>query len=374
MALRNPERKWACLFVAGLMIALSVRLHAQTILGTWQGTVPIEQAQRVVLNIAKAEDGSLRGTLTFIDRGATGAPILTVNYTAPELSLEIANISYRGKLNADGKSIVGTWTRGGQPFPLTLVLTTPETLWTYAGPAPLLPMASTTDPAFEVATIKPSKPESGGVMFTLRTRKFQAANVSAKELLKIAYNVRGRQVDGGPAWIEDTKFDVMAEPNSPGLPSEEQVRTMVRKLLEERFGLKAHLSQREFPVYALTVEKSPPKMTKSDPTAHGSMSIYTKQEVDGELPMQFAYTTMEDFAGLMMNFIQSHQIVDETGLKGQYDFMMTLPTSALGKQGPEDDPDPAFVRAIQPLGLKFVVKKEPLKVVVVDHLDGPSAN
>jgi uncharacterized protein (TIGR03435 family) len=67
-------------------------------------------------------------------------------------------------------------------------------------------------------------------------------------------------------------------------------------------------------------------------------------------------------------------IVDETGLQGQYDFKMTLPMSALNKQGPDYDPDPAFVQAIQPPGLKFVLKKQPLKRIVVDHMDGPSPN
>jgi uncharacterized protein (TIGR03435 family) len=83
---------------------------------------------------------------------------------------------------------------------------------------------------------------------------------------------------------------------------------------------------------------------------------------------------MVEFAALMMNTIQSHQIVDETGLKGQYDFALKMPMTALRAQGPDDVPDPAYEHAIQPLGLKFVLKKEPLKVIVVDHLDKPSAN
>ena len=336
------------------------------------------QAQRIVLKIAKTEDGSLRGTLTLVDRSAAGNPVLTLSYTAPDFSFELGGISYRGKMSEDGKSIAGTWTLGTptctQTFPATLALTTPDTVWTFSGPAPLPPMAATADPAFEVATIKPSNPEGGPVLFNLRVRKFQASNVSAAEMIKIAYNIRGRQVDGGPAWIQDKKFDVVAEPDTPGLPSEEQVRTMVRKLLEERFGLKTHLSEREFTVYAMTVDKSPAKLTKSDPTTKGSMSIYGKPTEDGEISMQFVYTTMMDFAALMMNYIQSHHIVDETGLQGQYDFKMTLPMTALNKQGPEYDPNPAFVHAIQPLGLKFVLKKESLKMIVVDHLDAPSPN
>ena len=367
--------KRASVFTAGVMMALASALDAQAILGTWQGTAPLGGPQRIVVKITKTEEDSLRGTLTLVDRNATANPIPSVKYTAPDLTLELGNISYHGKLNADGKSIEGTWALGTQTSPVTLDLTTPETVWTYAGPAPLPPMAATADPAFEVATIKPSPPAGGGVMFTLRARKFQAKNCSAKELIKIAYNVRGRQVIGGPGWIEDTKFDVEAEPDIPGVPSEEQTRTMVRKLVEERFGLKAHMEQREFQVYAMVVDKNSAKLVKSDATANDSMNVYSKQGADGDIALQFVNTSMVDFAGLMMNFIQTHQIVDETGLTGMYDFTISFPASALRPpQGPEDVPDPAFVQAIQPLGLKFVLKKQPLKVVLVDHLDSPSAN
>jgi uncharacterized protein (TIGR03435 family) len=354
------------------MIAFSTVLDAQTILGTWQGTAPLGSPQRIVVKITKTADGTLRGTITLIDRSAIANPVPTVNYTAPDLSLELGGISYRGKLSADGKSIDGTWTVGTQISPVTLVLTTPDTVWAYAGPAPI-PMAATADPSFEVATIKPSPPGGGGVMFNLRVRKFQARNVSAKELIKIAYNVRGRQVIGGPTWIEDTKFDVEAEPDTSGVPSEEQTRTMVRKLVEERFGLKKHLEQREFQVFAMTVEKSSAKLMKSD-SANDFMNIYSKQGADGDIALQFVNTTMVEFAGLMMNFIQSHQIVDETGLTGRYDFAVIVPANALRAAGPEDDPDSAYTHAIQPLGLKFVLKKEPLKVIMVDHLDSPSPN
>ena len=161
----------------------------------------------------------------------------------------------------------------------------------------------------------------------------------------------------------------------PGQPSPEQIRNMVRKLLEERFGLKAHMSEREFSVFALTVEKSPPKLMKSDPEGGNFMRVYGKQGADGQLTMQFANTTMVDFVGLMMNFVQSHMIVDETGLKGRYDFGMTMPASAVHQgTGLEDDPDTVYAHAVQQLGMQFVLKKKPMPVVVVDHLDRPSAN
>ena len=55
-----------------LMISLSAVAvaYAQSIAGTWQGTLPVGQSPRIVLRIADAGNGALRGSITFIDRSA----------------------------------------------------------------------------------------------------------------------------------------------------------------------------------------------------------------------------------------------------------------------------------------------------------------
>ena len=130
--------------VAVLAITLPGPLLAQTIMGTWQGTLPVGEAPRIVFRFTKANDGSVHGTLGFIDRDATSAPLFSVTFSAPTLSLAISNVSFRGTMSADGKSIKGTWTQGNQTYPLTLALATPDTIWTYT---PALPqMSATADP------------------------------------------------------------------------------------------------------------------------------------------------------------------------------------------------------------------------------------
>lgn len=343
-----------------------------TIFGTWQAMPSDNGLGRVVVRIAKNDDGTLHGMLIFIDRGSSGPPLHPITFNPLELSFSIANIDYRGRLSADTNSIEGTWTQGGESHPVSFARATPATLWTYSGPAPLPAMAADANPGFEVATIKPSR---GGNGYGMRGHEFHGTNLSAVGLIKIAYNLRDRQVIGGPDWMTEDKFDITGEPDAPGKPSDDQMRTMVRKLLEDRFGLKAHTEQRDFAVYALTVDKPPAKVTPSDPTPDAHTSIYTKTTPDGDTSAQFAWFTMADLANLLMNFIQSRQIVDETGLKGQFDFTLTLPNSALHPgTGPVDAPDDAFARAIAPLGLKFVPKHESLEVIVVDHIDKPSAN
>lgn len=380
---REYSRRRVGLLAAVVLWVTAAALQAQEIAGSWQGTLPSTPSapsQRVVLKIAKKDDGSLRGTLVFIDRGADGPPFISVKFAAPDFSFEIGGLSYRGKASADGKSIAGTLLLPTGPtttesHEFTLVRATPETAWTFSGPT-LKPMAANADPSFEVATIKPSEKPSG-VQFILGRREFKAANCSATELIKIAYFVRGKQVEGGPKWISDRKWDVVAETDSdtPGEPSEAQTRAMVRKLLEERFGLKVRLSQRDFSVYAMVVEKPSLKLSKSDVQDKPMMLVGAPPGEDGQQKLQFANATMKEFAALMMNFIQTHLIVDETGLEGKYDFGITIQRTAFTPSpGVDDLPDPAFVQAIQPLGLKFVLKKEPLEMVVVDQLTMPSAN
>ncbi len=375
----TPERlvlKAAFLYAAGFAFSMCTVLQGQTITGTWQGTLSAKQSQRIVLKFAKPDNnGSLRGSLTFIDRGPSGPPLLSVTFAPPDLSVTVADISYRGKLGPDGKSITGVWTQGNQSSPLTLVLATPETLWTYSGPAPLPPMAATADPAFDVATIKPSqgnKERSCG----FKGVRFAAENASVTDLIKFAYKVRDRQLDGGPAWMNEDKFDIAAETDTPGQPSRDQQRSMVRKLLADRFGLKVQVVQRDFPVYALTVVESPAKVTADEVTGYDHGYVNVTDRKDGQTAVQFTHYTMPEFADALMNFIQDRQIVDETGLTGRFNFALMIPTdTAYGRQGPDDmDRATAYYGAVQPLGFRLVRKRSPLEVIVIDHLDKPSAN
>jgi uncharacterized protein (TIGR03435 family) len=366
----------AFLYVAGFAFSMCTLLYGQTITGTWQGTLSAKETQRVVLKFATADNnGSLRGSLTFIDRGPAGPPLLSVTFVPPDLSVTVADISYRGKLSTDGKSITGVWTQGSQSYPLALILATTETLWTYSGPAPIPPMAATADPAFEVATIKPSQGNEKERSYGFKGVRFGAENASVTDLIKFAYKVRDRQIDGGPAWMNEDKFDIAAGADTPGQPSRDQQRSMVRKLLADRFGLKVHLVQRDFPVYALTVE-SPPKVTADEASGYDHGYVNVTDRKDGETAVQFTHYTMPEFADALMNFIQDRQIVDETGLTGRFNLALMIPTdTAYGRQGPDGmDRATAYFGAVQPLGFKLIRKRSTLEVIVVDHLDKPSAN
>jgi uncharacterized protein (TIGR03435 family) len=59
-----------------------------------------------------------------------------------------------------------------------------------------------------------------------------------KDLIKVAFAVHARQIEGGPDWMDTGRFDIVARPE--GSPNTEQGRMMIRKLVGERFNLTHH--------------------------------------------------------------------------------------------------------------------------------------
>lgn len=358
-----------------LILALSVPIAAQTVLGTWQGTLPIQQDPRIILKISQASDSSLVGSLTFIDHDNVAAPMLSITFASPELRLAVGDVTYLGKISTDGKSLTGLWTRGTQRYPLTFIRTTPETAWTYSGSSRLAPMSAAADPSFEVATIKPSKSDAGYGTTEIRYRDFEAKNSSVLDLVRFAYHLSPRQVQCGPTWVSELRFDVVGQPDAGGLPSADQHRLMVRKLLAERFHLIVHDIHPVFSVYALTAVNPHVKVPPIAPDDRGEPRIIVTEKKDGTKALQFLYTMIPDLDDTLMYFIKDRQIVDETGLTGQFNITLTIPSDSLKGTSPDEiDGSTAIFKAVQALGLKLEPKKEPLRVLVIDHVERPTPN
>ena len=61
--------------------------------------------------------------------------------------------------------------------------------------------ATTSDPQFEVASIKPSAPGSRGpTIYNPTPERFAITSITIKALIAYAYDVRDFQISGGPAW------------------------------------------------------------------------------------------------------------------------------------------------------------------------------
>ena len=370
----------ACLIV---LVAMGTQgLFAQDATGTWQGSIQPGPTIRLVIKISSGEGGRLNGVLYSIDQGPQ--PIATtvlLQGDAVKLTMPGIGGGYDGRLSADGKTISGTFTQGGRGLPLNLVRTTPETAWAIPQPpASTAPMAANANPAFEVATIKPSDPNRPGKLFTVRGRQVLTVNTTVSDMLAVAYGIHPRQIVGGPDWLATQKYDVTGEPDTPGQPSTAQLRVMLQKLLGDRFKLSFHRDTKELPVYALVVGPKGPLLTRSAGDPNGLPGLLFQGL--GVLPARNA--TMGDFAGVMQTAVLDRPVVDKTGLSGRYDFTLkwTPDETQFASMGvrvppPTDDPNapPGLFTAIQEqLGLKFDSTKAPVDVLVIDRVERPSEN
>jgi uncharacterized protein (TIGR03435 family) len=128
---------------------------------------------------------------------------------------------------------------------------------------------NTTKPEFEVASIKAAPPlptlmaqiASGQVRpgMTMVGVRFDC-EMSLTLLIATAYRVRTFQIVG-PDWLSSQRFEIHA--TIPEGTRKDQVPEMLRALLEDRFRLKAHLEDKEQPVYALVVSREGPKVKEA---------------------------------------------------------------------------------------------------------------
>jgi uncharacterized protein (TIGR03435 family) len=366
-----------------VLAALSGALLAQSITGTWQGTLQAGARElRIVIKISTTDADSLKAVMYSIDQGGQPIPgAITLQGSAVKMSVPGIAGTLEGKLNADGNSIAGTWSQGPTPLPVNLKRATNETAWAIPEPpAPAKPMAADANPVFEVATIKPSKPDTQGKGFMVRGRQFSTINTSLSDLITFAYGLHARQITGGPGWIESDKYDLAAKPDGEGQPNDKQWKTMVQKLLADRFKLTFHRDKKELSVYAIVVGKTGPKLTKSDGDPNGLPGLFFRGL--GVLPARNA--TMADFAGTMQTAVLDRPVVDQTGLPGRYDFLLKWTPdetqfAGLGVKVPPptdnaDAPPDLYTAIQQQLGLKLEPTKAPVEVLVIDRAEKPSEN
>jgi uncharacterized protein (TIGR03435 family) len=355
---------------------------AQDITGTWQGTLHAGQNLRIVLKISKAAGGGYKAENYSIDQGGQPIPVdkITLDGSTFKMSVKVINGSYEGKLSADGKSITGNWTQGS-PVPLNFERTTPETEWAIPKPPPPIPpMAADANPSFEVATIKPSKPDDQRKAFIVRGNEFHIINQPLTQMISFAFDVQAKQVIGLPDWAESDKFDIDGKPDGEGAPNGKQWKIMIQKLLADRFGLKFHKDKKELSVYVLSVSKTGEKMTKNDSSPNGLPGLFFQGL--GKLNVRNAL--MSDFTGLMQSAVLDRPVVDQTGLTGRFDFSLnwTPDDSQFGGMGakvppPTDtvDAPPNLYTAIQEqIGLKLEATRAPADVMVIDNVQKPSSN
>lgn len=237
-------------------------------------------------------------------------------------------------------------------------------------------ISAQSDPSFEVATIKqtpPDRAEPDYPSIDTHSRSLVVKSATVIDLIKWAYRLREEQIENASQWMAQMKFDIVGQPDMKVQPNADQDRLMMRKLLAERFNLVMHETRRVSTVYVLSVNAKPSQMLPSTPQ-DGHVKLSREEANDGTTALQFSSATMQDLLYVLMNSIQDRQIVDETGLKGKYDFTLILPSETLESNTDASELSAGLLKALESIGLQVNRRKDSVQMFVVDRINEPTPN
>jgi len=197
------------------------------------------------------------------------------------------------------------------------------------------------------------------------------------------------QIVGAPDWIDTEKFDIDAKAASDFVVDPDGVTrqhlAMLRTLLEDKFKLKAHMEQRDWPIYALVFARGDgafgPKLTDSaldcspdaPPRTDGLKCGVTNGQGQGPIFRGMPMAGLVTY--LNVSPAVDRLVRDMTGLTGRYDYQLTFTQPLLVAPGglvpnPEVDGGTSVFNAIQDqLGLKLEPRTAPVDVLVIDHIE-----
>ena len=227
--------------------------------------------------------------------------------------------------------------------------------------------------AFDTGTVKPAAPSPDGHthIYYPEGGAFRAVNITVSALMQWAYEMPEKNILNGPAWLTATRYDFQAKADAETderlrkLPSQESnaaKRRMVQGLLTERFALQLHRETQVLPAYDLVLAKGGATL---EPSRSGGKSIGVGRTHFNGQGLTSTVIAEE------LSAITGQIVVDKTGLTDRYDLKLQwAPDDATG-----DTSLPSLPVALQEqLGLRLVRTKEPVPVIVIDHIEPPSAN
>ena len=268
--------------------------------------------------------------------------------------------------------------------------------------------AQTTSNGFEVASIKPSDPNTQGITFRNMPGRLEINGATLRVLIEQAYDIRDFQISGGPKWIDSDRFDVSAKiegganphPDLTNIPDQrkqmERQRKRLQSLLADRFQLKIRRETKEMQAYVLTTAKNGSKLKEAkleEPTPVDNKAQLPPRGPGirvgyGRITGQFI--TLDFLAQILAQQV-GRPVIDTTGLTGSYDFALEWTPDPAQGQGPGMMPAPGLPRpdvqasadaggtslfaAIQEqLGLKLDSQKAPVEIIVIENVEKPSEN
>jgi uncharacterized protein (TIGR03435 family) len=267
------------------------------------------------------------------------------------------------------------------------------------------PTAAECQMKFEVASIRPTKPGEftppnfpldEGDAYAPTGGRFTAVfplsvYISFAYKLSLTPEQRQAMVAHLPKWVTTDGYEIHARA-AEGNPTKDQMREMMRSLLADRFGLKAHFETQDTPVLALTLVKPGKTGPKLRPHSEGpacdavvdSMVFPDRCEVMAVTAGRPDHITMAGSRNTTLPLIAGalpglgrlgRPVVDQTGLTGKFDFTLEWTPEPNGPDAAVDPQGSTFLEALRDqLGLKLESTKAPLKILVVDSVERPTEN
>jgi uncharacterized protein (TIGR03435 family) len=227
----------------------------------------------------------------------------------------------------------------------------------------LLSLAQTPRPAFDVASIKRNVSlDSRSSQRNLPGGRINFSNQRLRQVIRAAFGGSDIEVIGGPDWIDNDRWDIVAAPESvdPNAPWREMLKT----LLMDRFKLRARVEQRERPIYALVFAHADRQL---GPKIHRTLTPCAIEGNCGSTDTNsngVASGTIHGTARTMVQVGRSlsgyaeRRVFDRTGLEGRYDFEVTW-----------GDDVSIFTAVSEQLGLKLQADRAATDVVIIDSVE-----
>jgi len=241
---------------------------------------------------------------------------------------------------------------------------------------------------FEVASITLSDPDASGGFMTIPgpgsiSDRFTERNVTLIKLIRAAYGIpfdaEDSRISGGAAWLNSARYDVDAKIDSSMVDELKKLspdqstlaqQHMLQELLADRFKLAAHHETRDLPIYTLVITKNGSKLQEAKPGEVASSSY------SGPERTQFITGQARSIASLVgiLSVSLGCPVLDKTGLPSKYDFKLEWTPDDGTPTQPDSMASSIFTAIQEQLGLKLVSGKGPVDIVVIDHVERPSAN
>jgi uncharacterized protein (TIGR03435 family) len=294
-----------------------------------------------------------------------------------------------------------------------LAVTFPIAIW-MASLSGARAQSSDARPEFEVASIRQDTScGSGAKAGKIATPgKLDIECITLLNLIRTAYGAYASgsglsytrlQITGAPGWIDSDQYDVLAKANGNAAFAM-MAGPMLQKLLEDRFKLQVHRETRELAVYTLRVDKGGLKLRsvaeescKSSGLIQGPAPDRKSTDFCGRMAMkrnganliiEAHGMSIADFSRGLLASRLDRPVIDKTGVLGRFDFHLEFNPSivatgissqdgtdaAIETRPIENDGPSIFTAVREQLGLKLSPDKGAGEVLVIDHVDKPSAN